>query len=147
MSKIHILTNLNVHSVEPMGRVSPKFPTGDISRTFVANKGDGVPLLCPAQGFPAPAFRYLNQISTPYSLYWQNPWAKYRRNFRRWKQGAALHFRQIRVWLCSVRRKLSPLQCSGTYTVLSRFYVSRACGLSITKIPFDGQLEEFQYYV
>lgn len=42
-----------------MGRVSPKFPTGDISRTFVANMGDGVPLLCPAQGFPAPAFRYL----------------------------------------------------------------------------------------
>ncbi|KAF9805905.1 hypothetical protein SFRURICE_013881 [Spodoptera frugiperda] len=41
---------------EPMGRVSPKFPTGDISRTFIANMGDGVPLLCPAQGFPAPTF-------------------------------------------------------------------------------------------
>lgn len=40
-----------------MGRVSPKFPTGDISRTFIANWGEGVPLLCPAQGFPAPAFR------------------------------------------------------------------------------------------
>ncbi|XP_022815089.1 Down syndrome cell adhesion molecule-like protein Dscam2 isoform X8 [Spodoptera litura] len=43
---------------EPMGRVSPKFPTGDISRTFIANMGDGVPLLCPAQGFPAPTFRW-----------------------------------------------------------------------------------------
>ncbi|XP_075974485.1 Down syndrome cell adhesion molecule 1 isoform X3 [Anticarsia gemmatalis] len=47
---------------EPMGRVSPKFPTGDISRTFVANAGDGVPLLCPAQGFPCPAFRWYKFI-------------------------------------------------------------------------------------
>ncbi|XP_026733071.1 Down syndrome cell adhesion molecule-like protein Dscam2 isoform X14 [Trichoplusia ni] len=47
---------------EPMGRVSPKFPTGDISRTFIANQGDGVPLLCPAQGFPAPAFRWYKFI-------------------------------------------------------------------------------------
>ncbi|XP_059046525.1 cell adhesion molecule Dscam2 isoform X42 [Achroia grisella] len=47
---------------EPMGRVSPKFPTGDISRTFVANTGGDVPLLCPAQGFPAPLFRWYKFI-------------------------------------------------------------------------------------
>lgn len=51
-----------------MGRVSPKFPTGDISRTFIANMGDGVPLLCPAQGFPAPAFR-TSRFKSPYVLY------------------------------------------------------------------------------
>lgn len=78
-----------------MGRVSPKFPTGDISRTFVASMGDGVPLLCPAQGFPAPAFRYISKFSIYYNLlmfYEQNPWARYHRSFHRWKPVAALRF-------------------------------------------------------
>lgn len=43
--------------IEPMGRMSPKFPTGDISRTFIAETRESIPLLCPAQGFPAPVFR------------------------------------------------------------------------------------------
>lgn len=47
-------------SVEPVGRVSPKFTTGDKSRAFDANGGDSVTLLCPAQAFPAPSFRYFS---------------------------------------------------------------------------------------
>ncbi|KAL4703793.1 hypothetical protein ACJJTC_011593, partial [Scirpophaga incertulas] len=41
---------------EPVGQVSPKFTTGDKSRAFDAGGGDCIPLLCPAQGFPAPLF-------------------------------------------------------------------------------------------
>ncbi|XP_022815096.1 Down syndrome cell adhesion molecule-like protein Dscam2 isoform X14 [Spodoptera litura] len=43
---------------EPVGRVPPKFTTGDKSRAFDANGGDSVTLLCPAQAYPAPAFRW-----------------------------------------------------------------------------------------
>lgn len=40
--------------------MSPKFTSGDKSRAFDALGGDSIPLLCPAQAFPAPAFRYIN---------------------------------------------------------------------------------------
>lgn len=39
--------------------MSPKFTSGDKSRAFDAKGGDSIPLLCPAQAFPAPAFRYI----------------------------------------------------------------------------------------
>ncbi|CAB3223434.1 unnamed protein product [Arctia plantaginis] len=44
--------------LEPVGRVSPKFTTGDKSRAFDANGGESITMLCPAQAYPAPAFRY-----------------------------------------------------------------------------------------
>lgn len=47
--------------LEPVGRVPPKFTTGDKSRAFDANGGDSVTLLCPAQAYPAPAFRYIRR--------------------------------------------------------------------------------------
>ncbi|KAJ8730753.1 hypothetical protein PYW08_002166 [Mythimna loreyi] len=47
---------------EPVGRVPPKFTTGDKSRAFDANGGDSVTLLCPAQAYPAPAFRWYKFI-------------------------------------------------------------------------------------
>ncbi|GBP44660.1 Hemicentin-2 [Eumeta japonica] len=56
---------------QPVGRVSPKFPTGDISRTFKVKTGDGVPLLCPAQGFPAPTFRASGSSPAQVSFYGQ----------------------------------------------------------------------------
>ncbi|XP_060803952.1 cell adhesion molecule Dscam2 isoform X9 [Amyelois transitella] len=47
---------------EPVGRVSPKFTSGDKSRAFDAEGGDNVTMLCPAQAFPAPAFRWYKFI-------------------------------------------------------------------------------------
>ncbi|CAD7012109.1 unnamed protein product [Ceratitis capitata] len=41
---------------EPVGRVSPKFPTVQTSSSFTANAQAGVTLLCPAQAYPAPMF-------------------------------------------------------------------------------------------
>lgn len=43
--------------LEPVGRVSPKFTSGDKSRAFDAQGGDSITLVCPAQAFPAPMFR------------------------------------------------------------------------------------------
>lgn len=54
--------------LEPVGRVPPKFTTGDKSRAFDANGGDSVTLLCPAQAYPAPAFRYINRHEFNISL-------------------------------------------------------------------------------
>ena len=48
---------------EPVGTVLPKFPTTDNSRGFVSRDGDSVTLLCPAQGFPVPLYRYGIDIS------------------------------------------------------------------------------------
>ncbi|XP_047019457.1 Down syndrome cell adhesion molecule-like protein Dscam2 isoform X42 [Helicoverpa zea] len=43
---------------EPMGKVSPKFPSLEKSRLFNYNSNQSVALLCPAQAFPAPMFRW-----------------------------------------------------------------------------------------
>lgn len=42
---------------EPVGSSGPKFPTVDKSRGFEAKVNESFTLLCPAQGFPVPAFR------------------------------------------------------------------------------------------
>lgn len=42
---------------EPMGKVSPKFPSLEKSRLFNYDSNQSVALLCPAQAFPAPMFR------------------------------------------------------------------------------------------
>ncbi|XP_036333518.1 Down syndrome cell adhesion molecule-like protein Dscam2 isoform X26 [Rhagoletis pomonella] len=47
---------------EPVGRVSPKFPTVQTSSSFTANAQAGVTLLCPAQAYPAPMFRWYKFI-------------------------------------------------------------------------------------
>nr|XP_037870609.1 Down syndrome cell adhesion molecule-like protein Dscam2 isoform X22 [Bombyx mori] len=47
---------------EPVGRVSPKFTTTDKSRAFDAVSGENVTILCPAQAYPAPAFRWYKFI-------------------------------------------------------------------------------------
>ncbi|XP_054740542.1 cell adhesion molecule Dscam2 isoform X9 [Anastrepha obliqua] len=47
---------------EPVGRVSPKFPTVQTSSSFTANAQSGVTLLCPAQAYPAPMFRWYKFI-------------------------------------------------------------------------------------
>lgn len=43
---------------EPVGSVIPKFPTTDSSRSFRGKRGENLTLLCPAQGFPVPKYRY-----------------------------------------------------------------------------------------
>ncbi|VVD03841.1 unnamed protein product [Leptidea sinapis] len=47
---------------EPVGRVSPKFPSMDSSRSFSATLTDSLTLLCPAQAFPVPIFRWYKFI-------------------------------------------------------------------------------------
>lgn len=42
----------------PVGSVRPKFPTMDNSRGFIAKSGNPLTLLCPAQGFPIPLYRW-----------------------------------------------------------------------------------------
>jgi len=45
---------------DPVGAKAPKFSTNDKSSSFVFNSGEGFGLLCPAQGFPVPTFRYVS---------------------------------------------------------------------------------------
>ncbi|XP_050346767.1 cell adhesion molecule Dscam2 isoform X7 [Nymphalis io] len=47
---------------EPMGKVSPKFPTLEKSRLFNYDTAQSMSLLCPAQAFPAPMFRWYKFI-------------------------------------------------------------------------------------
>lgn len=44
---------------EPVGARTPKFSTNDKSSSFIINSGEGFGLLCLAQGFPVPTFRYV----------------------------------------------------------------------------------------
>ncbi|XP_047359260.1 Down syndrome cell adhesion molecule-like protein Dscam2 isoform X30 [Vespa velutina] len=46
----------------PVGSVRPKFPTMDNSRGFIAKSGNPLTLLCPAQGFPIPLYRWYKFI-------------------------------------------------------------------------------------
>ncbi|XP_075168920.1 cell adhesion molecule Dscam1-like [Haematobia irritans] len=48
---------------EPVGRVSPKFPSQQISSTFVAAAYQSLTLLCLAQAYPAPVFRWVSRNS------------------------------------------------------------------------------------
>ncbi|KPI92826.1 Down syndrome cell adhesion molecule-like protein CG42256 [Papilio xuthus] len=108
---------------EPVGRVSPKFTTSDKSRAFDTKEDDNVTLLCPAQAYPAPAFR-LKRIPFPYSgknfneteisrvSLSQNPSVRRRLRFL-WNL-KALHLRKSpgkRSFFC-VRRKLIRPPCS-----------------------------------
>ncbi|XP_017467259.1 PREDICTED: Down syndrome cell adhesion molecule-like protein Dscam2 isoform X43 [Rhagoletis zephyria] len=47
---------------EPVGSVAPKLTSGDDSRTVKAHGGQSVTLLCPAQAFPVPLFRWYKFI-------------------------------------------------------------------------------------
>ena len=46
-----------LNDLEPIGSASPKFSTADKSSTFVHTQSSSIALVCPAQGFPLPAFR------------------------------------------------------------------------------------------
>nr|XP_044249294.1 Down syndrome cell adhesion molecule-like protein Dscam2 isoform X3 [Drosophila takahashii] len=47
---------------EPVGRVSPKFPNTLTSSSFTGDEGSSQTLLCPAQAYPAPMFRWYKFI-------------------------------------------------------------------------------------
>ncbi|XP_034142399.1 Down syndrome cell adhesion molecule-like protein Dscam2 isoform X6 [Drosophila guanche] len=47
---------------EPVGRVSPKFPNTLTSSSFTGDAGSSQTLLCPAQAYPAPFFRWYKFI-------------------------------------------------------------------------------------
>ncbi|XP_059046508.1 cell adhesion molecule Dscam2 isoform X26 [Achroia grisella] len=47
---------------EPVGRVSPKFPSMDSSRSFSGLLNTSLTILCPAQAFPVPLFRWYKFI-------------------------------------------------------------------------------------
>ncbi|KAF4517353.1 hypothetical protein B566_EDAN011740 [Ephemera danica] len=50
---------------EPVGSKAPAFSTDSKGSIFVRSQGQGFSLLCPAQGFPVPAFRYDQIIECP----------------------------------------------------------------------------------
>lgn len=57
--------NKNFLTVEPVGSAAPRFSTLatlDNIRGFTTKPGISFNLLCPAQGFPVPAFRYYFKI-------------------------------------------------------------------------------------
>lgn len=45
-------------SLEPVGLKSPAFSSESKSSTFVKKMDQGIALLCSAQGYPAPAYKY-----------------------------------------------------------------------------------------
>ncbi|KOB76283.1 Dscam [Operophtera brumata] len=53
---------------EPMGKVSPKFPSLEKSRLFNYDTNQSMALLCPAQAFPTPMFRTHGQSITEVSV-------------------------------------------------------------------------------
>jgi len=50
--------NLSFVSLEPVGRVSPKYPKSAKSDSFEVMSGSKYSLLCEAQAFPTPVFRW-----------------------------------------------------------------------------------------
>lgn len=56
-TKILILS-LNV-CIEPVGSVAPKLTSGDKSRTLDIRRNHNLTLLCPAQSYPVPNFRWV----------------------------------------------------------------------------------------
>lgn len=49
--------------LEPIGSRVPTFPSDSKSSTFVRDEGSSFALLCQAQGFPTPLFRYSININ------------------------------------------------------------------------------------
>jgi hypothetical protein len=49
--------------LEPVGSVSPKKNTGDDIKVIWANLGNNIGILCPAQAYPTPVFRYDNFLT------------------------------------------------------------------------------------
>ncbi|XP_047359087.1 Down syndrome cell adhesion molecule-like protein Dscam2 isoform X11 [Vespa velutina] len=47
---------------EPVGSVRPKFPSMDNINGLSTSSSDNIPLLCPAQGFPVPSYRWYKFI-------------------------------------------------------------------------------------
>lgn len=45
--------------IEPVGSVSPKLTTGDKTRNIDIRRKQNITLLCPAQAYPVPVFRYV----------------------------------------------------------------------------------------
>lgn len=75
------LRKLNIHNhllvTEPVGSVSPKKNTGDDIKVIAAAQGRNIGILCPAQAYPTPVFRYeawendlLNCVFLSISLFW-----------------------------------------------------------------------------
>lgn len=48
---------LDCFGEEPVGSAAPKFPTTENIHGFVTAVGVQTTLLCPAQGYPVPAYR------------------------------------------------------------------------------------------
>lgn len=49
---------MKIFSTEPVGSVMPKFPTGESGRSYTSNSHSSLTLLCPAQSYPVPVYRY-----------------------------------------------------------------------------------------
>lgn len=58
-------------SAEPMASIKPKFGNSDAGRIVVFGSNDPVTILCPAQGFPLPSFRW-----DPQNFFWSEYWVR-----------------------------------------------------------------------
>lgn len=48
---------------EPVGSVSPKKNTGDDIKVIWGEVGRNIGILCPAQAYPTPVFRYVQEVT------------------------------------------------------------------------------------
>lgn len=49
----------SIINADPVGSKAPAFSSASKSHTFDMQRGQGFSLLCPAQGFPVPSFKYV----------------------------------------------------------------------------------------
>lgn len=58
MNRVSPNLNFNCNVTEPIGSVSPKVHDGDKTGYMLRERGKPISLLCPAQAYPTPIFRY-----------------------------------------------------------------------------------------
>lgn len=109
------LTKWNFDSLytEPVGAKSPKFSTNDKSSLFFYSSGEAFALLCPAQGFPVPMFRYGITDVFLFVVCRQSQSEPKVHRFLPTQKVAYIYIRPERVLPCYARLRLSQFQCLG----------------------------------
>lgn len=89
---------------DPVGSKAPSFSTTSISATFKMRFGQGFSLLCPAQGFPPPAFKYVKRCKK-YKFLMQIQSAQKHRLFQPLPKASLLTCKVARDLVCCVLRR------------------------------------------
>ena len=62
-------------TTEPIGGAAPKFSSSSKSiGTFEEHGGESLALVCPAQAYPLPSFRYTTQFVDAVTTPWNKEW-------------------------------------------------------------------------